>query len=132
MKNGFKVIKNHQRKFKHKYKVTPDVYKRLEKIAKSLAIFQRRDDKGGLMFRRHTQFLGRRFDEKTKKWMNDIKVMKLPIMVNHMVNLHQIYQVDGDHGVNLYVDFFNKEAQDQANQEKLRGKQDNNTEGPQP
>lgn len=87
-----------------KYKLTSQITKQLETLAESLPIFQRRDKCGNLMFRQITKFLG---VEKNQTKFEKVNEM---ILVNHKVNLLDIYRHDGQLGVDTYVGFFRDEC----------------------
>lgn len=89
---------------KNKYKLTPDIHKDLINVAKTMPASQRVDRNKKPMFRIVTQLKSSVLEgEKIKNSFTNIKE---PIMVNHEVNLREVYQKDGPAGVREYVEFF--------------------------
>lgn len=83
---------------RNNYKLTPQVYKSILILAKSLGVFQRRDKLGNLIYQ---------------------GAHKIPLMVNHEVNLVECYQKEGLPGIKAYAKFFEdlkKEKKDEPKQ----------------
>lgn len=99
-----------KQKLKNKFRLTSEVDKQIKEICKSLHAFQRRDKNGELMFRTVTKFKGtENFQKKSNgglKYRTVLDKIKEPIMVNHYMNLTEIYQKDGQTGIDTYVKFF--------------------------
>ncbi|MCE3278016.1 MAG: hypothetical protein K0S44_207 [Bacteroidetes bacterium] len=95
-------------------KITPQVYKTLVETAAKLPPFQRKDKNGNLLWRAASRFV--KGSELTQKVTADGKAIKpdemyvqqgrQPLLVNHQVNLIEVYMKDGQPGVDEYVDFF--------------------------
>lgn len=80
--------------------------------AQKLGHFQRKDKHGNLLWRAVNKFTGTKDFQQTGKSTSCTKTFKVgkePIMVNHAVNLVEIYQKDGQKGVDGYVNFFTEE-----------------------
>jgi hypothetical protein len=99
----------------NQFKLTPEACKMINGLLKILPQFQRRNEKGDLMFRANTKLVqGKDLPqgtilnggEKINKDKMYVQRFKEPILVNHSVNLYEIYQKDGQTGVDAYVNFF--------------------------
>lgn len=98
-----------KQKPKNKFKLTPEVYKSIKLISKTLPVCQRKDKNGNLMWRAVSKFDGTKdFSESLKSYTKIIRTGKEPILVNHEINLVEIWQKDGQNGVDSYVKFFQK------------------------
>lgn len=102
-----------KQKPKNKYKLTPEVYKTIKLISKSLPVCQRKDANGNLMWRTISKFDGTEHFQQgigkiPRSFTKKIRTGKEPILVNHEINLVEIYQKDGQNGVDSYVKFFQK------------------------
>ncbi len=108
----------------NKYKLTPDVFKTLTLTADVLPKFQRKDKNGNLMWATKTEFKGtENFNAEKGTYTKLTDQLKVPLLVNHHVNLREIYQKDGNRGVQLYVKFFTDEmekARLEAEENKLK------------
>jgi len=111
-----------KRKKTNLYKLTPEADKMLIQLSKELGQFQRKDKHGNLMFRKVTEFVGTKnvllgSRNKLDSYTKEYKEIKQPILVNHLVELREIYQKDGQVGVDIYAKFFKDileaEAQEQ-------------------
>lgn len=91
---------------RNNYKLTPQAYKSILILAKSLGPFQRRDKNGELMFRKVTHFKGTNGWAPEGDYKNHIQRDSEPIMVNHEVNLVEVYQKYGLPGIKAYAEFF--------------------------
>ena len=105
-----------KKQLKNKFKLTPEVYKSIKLISKSLPKFQRKDSQGNLMWREVSKFDGvKNFKQGGGKipttYEKQILKGKEPLLVNHEVNMVEIYQKDGLVGLNRYVDFFKELSQ---------------------
>lgn len=108
---------------KNKFKITPQVYKELVKISNSLPRAHRKDRNGNLMYRNISRLVkvseinetktveGKPIDPNT----NYVQKGKEAILVNHQVNLIEVYKNDGMSGVDEYVHFFNQLAKNEDN-----------------
>ena len=67
----------------NRFKLTPEAMRFIKGHVDALPAFQRRDKNGKLMF-----------------------YNKGALLVNHNVNLREVYQKDGPKGVDVYVKFF--------------------------
>ena len=74
-------------------KLTPEVYKGLLELSETLPKLIKIDKNGKPLYRIETEYNGGRQYKRTKA----------PLMVNHAVNLIDIYKRKGDKGVNIYV-----------------------------
>ena len=110
----------------NKFKLTPEVYKKLKQMATLMPQFQRRDKNKNLMFQGAAVFKGTSdWNEAKGTFVKNIDHGKVPLMVNHEVNLVEIYQKDGWKGINIYVAYFEKEHNDQMDHEaKLKAIED--------
>lgn len=108
----------------NKYKLTAKAYKTLTLTADLLPKFQRKDKSGNLMWTTKTEFKGTKdFNEEKGTYTKITNQLKEPLLVNHHVNLREIYQKDGNRGVQLYVKYFTDEmekARLEAEENKLK------------
>lgn len=108
-------MKKNQKKIPNRFKLTPEVFKSLQILAKTLPKFQRRDSNGNLLSRKVVLFNGTKDYAKgggkiPTTYKNCLKSGSEPILVNHEINLREIYQKDGQSGVESYVKFFTELA----------------------
>lgn len=118
-------MKKNQQKKPNRFKLTPEVFKSLELLAKSLPKFQKRDSRGNLLSRKVVLFDGTRDfmqgDTKVPTTYTKLLKSKLePILINHEINLREIYQKDGHAGVEHYVKFFTDLASKDAVNEPVK------------
>lgn len=91
----------------NRFKLTPQAYKKLLALSESLPIMQRRDKNGELLRRAITKFIDTDgYSKGVPIYTKNTQKGTDPILVNHMVNLIEIYQKDGDVGVDVYVKHF--------------------------
>jgi hypothetical protein len=105
-----------KKQLKNKFKLTPEVYKSIKLLAQNLPKFQKRDAAGNLLWRDVSKFDGLKdFMQGGGKipttYKKQILKGKEPLLVNHEVNMVEIYQKDGWVGLNRYVDFFKELSQ---------------------
>lgn len=74
-------------------KLTPEVYKGLVELSKTLPKMIRTDKNGNPLYRIATEYTGGK----------QYKKFKEPVLVNHEVKLCDIYKKAGDKGIQLYV-----------------------------
>lgn len=94
--------------------MNPQVYKDIKRIAKELPKFQKKNPDGSLMFRVQSErILGKDLPKDYKK-KNDWSPMefytrkvKVPVFLNHEVNLIECYKKHGKDGINGYVESIN-------------------------
>lgn len=103
----------------NKYKLTPTADKACKILAVSLGQFHRKDKNGQLMYREETKFIGQ-FTVGNKK-ENRFEKKKVPLMVNHYINLVEIWQKDGQKGIDIYVNFFKELKAEGEKKEVLHG-----------
>jgi hypothetical protein len=100
----------------NRFKLTPQAYKNILAICARLAKFQQVDKTGKLRFEPVAKFIGTKDFQLSEikgvgpSYTKQIEKGKKPLLINHQVNLIDIYQKDGDGGVKLYVDHFEKLA----------------------
>jgi hypothetical protein len=101
-------------KLKNKHKLTPADYKHIKTVAMNLPQFQRVKD-GKPMTRIVTKFIGQ---IKTIGGIkNSYQKIEEPIMVNHELNLIEVFKKDGMSGVETYcAHFVNLYKQEKAEQ----------------
>lgn len=94
----------------NKFKLTPQAYKDLLRLSKELPVMWRRDKNGELMRRVVTKFNGTDASPHSdlRNYKNFYQKGSEPILVNHMVNLVEIYQKDGQRGIDVYAEHFKK------------------------
>lgn len=93
------------------YKLTPDATKMIKAVAITLPVLQKKNPSTGkLMFRKLTKRIQGKDLPKDYKKKNDWSPMgyytytyEEPILVNHELNLIEVYRKDGNEGVNHYV-----------------------------
>jgi len=94
--------------------MNPQVYKDIKRIAKELPKFQKKNPDGTLMFKIQSErLLGKDLPNEFKK-NNDWSPMeyyerkiKVPVFLNHEVNLIECYKKHGKDGINGYVESIN-------------------------
>lgn len=94
--------------------MNPNVYKDIKKIAKKLPKFQKKNIDGSLMFTNKIErVLGKDLPKEFKK-KNDwspmeyySRTVKVPVFLNHEVNLIAIYKKHGQEGINGYIESIN-------------------------
>lgn len=100
---------------KNKNKLTPEVYKQITSICENLPAFHRKDKNGKLMYRITSRFVkGSELSKETKlqsskeinPTANYVQRGTEAILVNHKVTLIEVYQKDGQPGIDTYVKFF--------------------------
>lgn len=101
---------------KNKFKLIPEVYKSIKSLAQNLPKFQKRDAAGNLLWRQtskfdHTEHFQQGNGKTPTTYTKHILKGKEPVLVNHEVNMVEIYQKDGWIGLNRYVDFFKELSQ---------------------
>jgi hypothetical protein len=99
------------RKLPNIYPLTPDAHKMMKNFASMLGPFQRRDENGNLMFRTVTKL--KKSTLTGNKIKNEFNKISEPMMVNHELELCNIYQKDGMRGVKIYCDFFHELRKEQ-------------------
>ena len=97
-----------------KHKITPEVHNQLIGLASKLTPFQRCDEKGKLLFKLETE-LKSSVKEGTGI-RNTFERKKVPLLVNHKVNLIACYSKDGFDGVKKYIDDLNRILEQQKNE----------------
>lgn len=118
-------MKKNQKKIPNRFKLTPEVFKSLELLAKTLPKFQRRDNNGNLLSRKVVLFDGTKDFTKgggkiPTTYTKLLKSKLEPLLVNHEINLREIYQKDGQSGVESYVKFFTDLASKEAVNEPVK------------
>ena len=94
--------------------MNPQVYKDIKKIASELPKFQKKNPDGSLMFSIQSErILGKDLPKEFKK-NNDWSPMeyytrkvRVPVFLNHEVNLIECYKKHGKEGINGYVESIN-------------------------
>lgn len=115
-----------------KHKLTPEVYKSLIEVAKSLPSFQRVHDDGRPMSRVQSKLV--RYEDLTPEQQKQIKKpdpsrsytvnYAQPIFVNHELNIIECYKNDGQPGADAYANYFREEyARVEAEKEALKAKE---------
>jgi hypothetical protein len=90
---------------KNKLNLTPDAYKKLITISGELPRLQKLDKNGNPLYKSNPLFVGYVMDDnKLSRYTKKIQRIKEPVLVNHAVNLVDIYQQKGWPGVDKYVE----------------------------
>jgi hypothetical protein len=119
---------------KQNNKITPQVYKQLESLSKELPQFQRKNTDGSLMYRSFGKRVsGYDVPKADRETIKDFDVKKYysqkgqePVLVNHSVNLRNVYQKEGQTGVDAYCNFFKSEHEKQTIKTKAFKENENN------
>lgn len=95
---------------KNKFPLTPEILKEIKETIKTLGVWQRKNAKGELMWEPVNVFKGTKdFNVGGKGQKSYTKLFergKKPLMVNHEVNMIDIWRKDGRKGLDTYTNYF--------------------------